>query len=234
VTFRTLTPVSTRPAAHRGPTSGAAARQTPSADDLSDWGESAAPARAPITERTVPVVAPNRATEPRRRTEAAPAPARRTEKAAAPARRTASRKPSTGGPKLRRRVKPRVRRVTRVIRRVDAWSVLKIALGFAVTICAVFLVAGAILWSVMQQTGTLDNFESFVQQLFALDSFSLNGSQIFQAYAIVSAVLTLVWLGVVVAGAVFFNLLADLTGGIRVTVLEEEVLRVDPRQLERD
>jgi hypothetical protein len=34
-------------------------------------------------------------------------------------------------------------------------------------------------------------------------------------------------LGLTVAMTVFFNLLSDITGGIRVTVLEEEVVRVE-------
>jgi hypothetical protein len=128
----------------------------------------------------------------------------------------------------RRSAKPRVRRVSRVVRRIDAWSVFKVSLIFYVVLYAVLLVAGALLWALAVSTGTIDNTESFIQELFGLDTFSLNGRQIFEASWVIGAVMVVAGTGLNVALAVLFNLISDLVGGVRVTVLEEEVVRRYP------
>jgi low affinity Fe/Cu permease len=129
----------------------------------------------------------------------------------------------------RRRSRPRVRRVTRVLRRVDAWSVFKVSLIFWITMYLVVMMAGVLLWSVMASTGTLDNLESFITKTFALDSFAFNGGKIFQASAMLGLVLVVAATAATVTMAVFFNLISDLTGGVRLTVLEEEIQRVEPQ-----
>ena len=137
--------------------------------------------------------------------------------------------PGAAVPGRRRRAgKPRVRRVTRVVRRIDAWSVFKISLLFYVVLYAVLLVAGVLLWALAVSTGTVDNTENFIQELFGLDTFALNGRQLFEASWVIGAVLVVAGTGLNVAMAVLFNLISDLTGGVRVTVLEEEVVRRYP------
>ena len=137
--------------------------------------------------------------------------------------------PGAAVPGRRRRAgKPRVRRVTRVVRRVDAWSVFKISLLFYVVLYAVLLVAGVLLWALAVSTGTIDNTENFIQDLFGLDSFALDGRQLFEASWVIGALLVVAGTGLNVAMAVLFNLISDLTGGVRVTVLEEEVVRRYP------
>ena len=67
----------------------------------------------------------------------------------------------------------RVRRVTRVIRDIDAWSVFKVALVFNVMLYLVCLTSGVLLWNVAHATGTVDNVEKFFEQLVAFTK-SLN------------------------------------------------------------
>ena len=124
-------------------------------------------------------------------------------------------------PVVRRR-KATVRRVTRVVRRVDAWSVCKLAVLFFITLYLVMLVAGVLLWGVVSSSGLLDNVENFITKAFALDSFEFSGGTIFRASWVLGLVLVVAGTMTVVAGTVFFNLLSDLTGGVRITVLEEE------------
>ena len=64
---------------------------------------------------------------------------------------------------FRRAPKPRVRRVTRVVRHVDTWSVFKVALVFNVFLFVVCLTAGVLLWQVANATGTVDNVEKFFE-----------------------------------------------------------------------
>lgn len=123
-----------------------------------------------------------------------------------------------------RRSRARVRRVTRVIRHVDSWSVLKISVIFYLTMYLILLVAGVLLWFVAVSTGTVGNIERFIRDLFALDTFHFSGGAIFHDSWIIGAFLVAGGTGLNVTLAVLFNLISDLVGGLRVTVLEEEVV----------
>jgi hypothetical protein len=120
--------------------------------------------------------------------------------------------------------RPRVRKVNRIVRRVDAWSVFKIALVFWAVTLVILLVAGVMLWNLAESTGTLTNIEGFVKELFGLETFEFNGGEVFSAAWKIGAVLVIAMTAMTVTMAVLFNLISDLFGGVRVTVLEEEVV----------
>ena len=126
--------------------------------------------------------------------------------------------------------RPRVRKVTRVVRHVDTWSVFKVALVFNAFVYAVCLVAGVLLWQVAQNTGTVDNVERFFET-FGWESFELKGGEIYHAAWVAGLFLGVGGTGLIVLAATLFNLITDLVGGIRVTVLEEEVVVRDERGL---
>ena len=123
---------------------------------------------------------------------------------------------------FRRAPKPRVRRVTRVVRHVDTWSVFKVAMVFSVFFYAVTLVAGVLLWQVAYATGTIDNVEKFFEG-FGWEKFKFNGGQIYHNAWIAGLFVAVGLTGLAVLMATLFNLITDLVGGIRVSVLEEEV-----------
>lgn len=127
--------------------------------------------------------------------------------------------------------KLRARKVRRLVRHVEPWSVLKISLIFYFCLWVILLIAGVILWSLAVSSGTIDNVETFVTELFALESFSFNADQIFRASAIGGLVLVVAGAGFTVLMAVLFNLISDLTGGMRFTVVEEETARPRPKRL---
>jgi hypothetical protein len=123
---------------------------------------------------------------------------------------------------FRRRPRARVRRVTRVVRQVDAWSVFKVALVFNAVVYVVCLTAGVLLWNVAYTTGTVENVEKFFEQ-FGWSRFHFKGGQIFHAGWIAGLFVAIGLTGFAVLLAAVFNLITDLVGGIRVSVLEEEV-----------
>jgi hypothetical protein len=123
--------------------------------------------------------------------------------------------------------KPRVRRVTRVVRHVDPWSVFKIALVANVVLYLIVLTAGVLLWNVAYATGTVDNVERFFES-FGWSSFEFNGGEIYHNAWIAGLFLVIGLTGLAVLLATLFNLITDLVGGMRFTVLEEEV--VEARQ----
>jgi hypothetical protein len=137
--------------------------------------------------------------------------------------------PGPAVPKVTRRVRwrarrPRIRKVSRVVRRVDPWTVFKISLVFWVLAYVILLVAGVLLWNLASTTGTIGNIEGFVKDLFGLQTFQFDGPKIFRASWLLGAVFALAGTGLNVVAVVLFNLIADLVGGVRITVLEEEVV----------
>jgi hypothetical protein len=116
-----------------------------------------------------------------------------------------------------------VRKVTRVVRHVDPWSVFKVALVFNLVLYGVLLTAGVLLWNVAYATGTIDNLERFFES-FGWSEFEFDGGAIFHS-AWISGLFGVIGLtGVAVLAATLFNLITDLVGGVRMTVLEEEVV----------
>jgi hypothetical protein len=118
---------------------------------------------------------------------------------------------------------PRIRRVTRVIRDIDPWSVFKIGLVFHFVIYLIMLVALVLLWSVASATGTIDNIQQFMKS-FGWESFQFKGGQLFVNVMILGLLGVVLATALWVLAATIFNLITDLVGGIRVTVLEEEVV----------
>jgi hypothetical protein len=124
---------------------------------------------------------------------------------------------------FRKARRPRVRRVTRVVRHVDTWSIFKVAFVFNLVLYIVGLTAGVLLWNVAYTTGTIDNIENFFEQ-FGWESFEFRGGEIYHNLWIAGMFVAIGLTGLAVLLATLFNLITDLVGGIRVTVLEEEVV----------
>lgn len=118
--------------------------------------------------------------------------------------------------------RPRVRRVSRVIRDIDPWSVFKVGLVFHLVIYFVVLISLVLLWSVAESTGTIENIENFMES-FGWESFSFDGWALFKNLWVLGLFVVVLFTGLWVLIATIFNLITDLVGGVRVTVLEEEV-----------
>jgi hypothetical protein len=119
------------------------------------------------------------------------------------------------------------RKTHRLVRHIEPWSVLKISLIFFFCIWVILLTAAVLLWQVASSSGIIDNIESFIEEIFALEkgSFAFEAGQMFRAYAVGGLVMVVAATGFTVLLAVLFNLISDLTGGVRVTVVEEETAR---------
>jgi hypothetical protein len=109
-----------------------------------------------------------------------------------------------------------------VLRRVEPWTVLRFSALFYASLLVVFVVAGVILWALASLTGVVDNVETFIKQLFALDSFHFVAIDLLLGTILGGAVMVIVGTGLNMLMAVLYNLIADVVGGIEVTVLEED------------
>lgn len=119
----------------------------------------------------------------------------------------------------------RARKVQRIVRRVDPWSVLKVSLLFYFCVWVMAMVSLVLVWGVAMSSGTVGSLESFIAEFLAFEEFSFNGDQLFQIFALGGLIAVFVATATTAVLAVLFNLIADLTGGIRFTVIEEESTR---------
>src|SRR4051794_37369080 len=119
----------------------------------------------------------------------------------------------------------RARKVHRVVRHVDPWSVLRLSLLFYFCLFVVVMVAGTLLYNVAGAAGTIESIESFIKDIGAFKTFSFKGGTIFRASLLAGLVLVIAGTALNVLLAVLFNLISDLVGGVRITVIEEETAR---------
>jgi hypothetical protein len=131
-------------------------------------------------------------------------------------------------PKRKRTASPRQvyeRRYVQTVRSVDLWSVLKVAICFYLCALIVLLVAGVMLWWIASASGLIDSIESFVGELVENDNFQFLSWEVLRATTLVGLVFVCILTVLTVLAAAFYNLFAELLGGVEVTVVEQEELR---------
>ena len=134
---------------------------------------------------------------------------------------TAARPGPTPGTWFARR-RARARKVRRTVRHIDPWSVFKISVLLYLCLYVAVMIAGVLLWSAAVGSGLVENIESFIEELLALETYEFQADEIFRGGAIIGLVLAAAGAAFNVVLAILFNLISDLTGGLRVTVLEED------------
>jgi len=117
------------------------------------------------------------------------------------------------------------RQVTRVIRRVQPWSVFRVALVFSIALWLIVVIAAVIIWQVARATGAIGHLESFLGELLADKSFKLDGDQLLRAAGLSGLVLVVAGTGFAVLLTLLFNVISELTGGLRLSVIELETAR---------
>ena len=132
-------------------------------------------------------------------------------------------------PRVRRRSLGRTTRV--VVRRVEPWSVLKLSLVYYLAVFLVVLVAGVLLWAGATSIGVVENIESFMVDI-GFQDFRFIPRRILGGVALGGLVLVVAGTVANVIMCALFNLMGDLTGGLKLT-LQEDVPR-PPRRRKDD
>ena len=122
------------------------------------------------------------------------------------------------------------RRVRRIVRKIDTWSVFRVAALFNLSVGIVFLLAGVLLWLAGSAVGAIENVEGFMQAI-GLDDFRFVGDAIFRGGLLLTLLGVALATGFTVLLSVLYNLISDVVGGIQFSVLEE-TSRPAPRKLE--
>jgi len=121
-----------------------------------------------------------------------------------------------------------VRRVRRVIRKIDPWTVLKVSLIFNAIAGLVIVLGVWVMWSLAIQRGIPDQITEFFAN-FAL-VFNAEGELYFRVIVLLTVISVVVLTGLMTLGALIYNLISDLVGGIEIIVLEETYLVAQTRQ----
>jgi hypothetical protein len=116
-----------------------------------------------------------------------------------------------------------------VVRHIDPWSVLTFSVLFHLCVFGALLLASVLVWNAADAAGTIEDMEEFITDLGDYQSFEIDGNVIFRAAVAIAGILTLASSVMVVLLTVVFNLISDLIGGIRLTVIEEETVRIRRR-----
>lgn len=124
-----------------------------------------------------------------------------------------------------RRQRFEARKVRRLVRHVDPWSILKVSLLLALCMWVVAMIASVIVWSVANNTGALQSLEDFFNDSLQLEDFQLSGDVLFRQFGLISLLFALGATATAVVAALAFNLVSDIVGGVWVSVIEEESAR---------
>jgi hypothetical protein len=117
-----------------------------------------------------------------------------------------------------------VRRVRRIIRKIDPWTTLKVSAVVWAVLALASVLGAVIFWSVLDRAGIPDSFVDFMVEITLIeegtDPFA-NTEQFLRFLIFGSVVGWVVATGTSVAIAVIYNLVSDVVGGLEIVVLEE-------------
>ena len=139
--------------------------------------------------------------------------------------------PAPGGSSQPRRVlgygrqRYEARKVRRLIRHIDPWSMLKLSLLVSLCMWLIVMIASVILWTVASNAGTIESFEDVVNSSLSLTDWTLDGDFIFRQFGLITLLLALGFTASVVIATLVFNLISDIIGGVWISVIEEETAR---------
>ena len=114
-----------------------------------------------------------------------------------------------------------VQRVRRVIRKIDPWTVLKVTLVFNTIMSLAFVLGTVIFWAIFVNAGIPEKINDLALLIGIENGINLEGAVYFRIVVLLAVVATIAVTGFLTLGAVVYNLISDLVGGIEVIVLEE-------------
>jgi Transmembrane domain of unknown function (DUF3566) len=131
------------------------------------------------------------------------------------ARQARSRAAATPGPRAPRRLR-------HTVKKIDLWSALKISLCFYVCEMAVLVTAIAFLWLIADGFGVIGSVEKFIGDLLSSNDFEFLSAGMLRGTILVGLVLVAIQVVATVLACAFYNLFAELFGGLEVTVIQED------------
>ena len=113
------------------------------------------------------------------------------------------------------------RQFRQTVTKVDLWSVTKLALCFYLSSMFVTVVAFVALWLIASAAGIVHSVEKFLGDLLSAKNFHFLSATVLRGAILVGLVVVALQVVITVIGASFYNIFAELFGGIEITVREE-------------
>ncbi len=117
-----------------------------------------------------------------------------------------------------------VRRVRRIIRKIDPWTVLKVSAVVWAVVGLALVLGFVIFWAVLERAGIPDQITAFLVEITLIEEGSqpfANTEQFLRFVIFGSVVWWVLMTGSTTAFAIVYNLVSDVVGGLEVVVLEE-------------
>jgi uncharacterized protein involved in cysteine biosynthesis len=108
------------------------------------------------------------------------------------------------------------------VTKVDLWTVLKLSICFYLGALLVVLVAGIALWEIASVAGAIDSVQNFMRDLLGSNDFTFLSWRILRGFTLLGLVVVCLGTIVTVVAAAFYNLFAEMMGGVVITVVEED------------
>ncbi|MFQ5516155.1 MAG: DUF3566 domain-containing protein [Acidimicrobiia bacterium] len=121
-----------------------------------------------------------------------------------------------------------MRRVRRVIRKIDPWTVLKVSFILNLVGALAFVLGSVIFWAVFVNAGIPDKIGELAELLTL--TFTADGPTYFRVVVLLAVIGTILLTGFFTLAAIMYNLIADIVGGVEVVVLEETIVPVARRR----
>ena len=115
-----------------------------------------------------------------------------------------------------------VRRSRVEMTKVELWSVLKVSLCFYLAGLAMMIIAGLVVWLLLDASGGIHNFEKFMGDIMSAKNYRLVASQILLGAVLVGLVIVALMTIITVIAAALYNLFSELVGGVEVTLVEAD------------
>ena len=114
------------------------------------------------------------------------------------------------------------RRYRQTVTKVDLWSVLKMSVCFYICAMAVMMVALVALWTIADAAGVIHSVEKVFGDLLQTKDFTFLDQEILRGALLIAAVFVVLAVVITVIAAAFYNMFAELFGGIELTITEDE------------
>jgi hypothetical protein len=125
-----------------------------------------------------------------------------------------------------------VRRVRRIVRKIDSWTVFKVSAIFWLVSGLALILGFVMFWSVIDASGIPDSLVETLTEigLFEQGTDPFADSERFLRIAIFGSITwSVVATGFTTLAAVMYNLISDIVGGVEFIVLEENLTPVSAR-----
>ncbi|MFV1969457.1 MAG: DUF3566 domain-containing protein [Acidimicrobiia bacterium] len=112
-----------------------------------------------------------------------------------------------------------VRRVRRIIRKIDPWTVLKVSFVLNTIGSLVWVLGVWVAWSIAVQRGIPDAFVDLFGRLTI--AVSPDGELYFRVVVMMAIIGVMMMTALMTLAAVLYNLISDVVGGVELIMLEE-------------